>query len=128
MSDTSLKPGWLKKDIRAAEARLAKLDGKAMTPKHIEEIARAILKMDGTRSDRDIDNMKDAGSYVYAYTVREATLAFNMSAEICAKEAEEWSTAKHMAFDMKAKKFPEKTPTHRAIADAIRALASESEG
>lgn len=97
------------------------------TPPHIEAIARAILKMDGSRSDREVDLMRDNGSFVYKYTVKEATLAFSMSAEICAEVCENWSDAQHIAHDMRTGVFPKQTKVWNAIACRIRALITKEE-
>ena len=52
-------------------------------PEDVVRIARAILKMDGHRSDRDIDDMKASRSFLYKWAVDEATLSFNMTIRIC---------------------------------------------
>lgn len=78
------------------------------TPAHIQELTDAIKANHPSVTFHD------------AYDI--ATLAFSMSAEICAEVCENWSDAQHIAHDMRTGVFPKQTKVWNAIACRIRAL------
>ena len=113
-------------------------------PSHIEEIARAMdpLAFEDWKKcpPRGMESMhevavRNAQMSRQKRAIKLATLAFNMSAEICAKwhdeqereavEAHDAARAYGMGFTSTALREAER---HKKYAAAIRALASESEG
>tara|TARA_R110002074_G_scaffold280676_1_gene452048 strand:- start:1138 stop:1461 length:324 start_codon:yes stop_codon:yes gene_type:complete len=107
-----------------------------MTSLSIEKATRAILKMDGSRSERDIDNMRDAQSLIYKYTVAEATLVRAFTIEEAAKRIEQRRDdyiREHGSFDPETGiiELPGTGDEHvgelEEIAEDLRGLLTESE-